>query len=81
MTNDIPLRFYDIVDEYATESAKPVDEAERTPLARYFQMLLTRLYNNEEIDEEAQHEMAAQAAIDEERIDDIARFLNQWGNE
>lgn len=81
MTNNIPLRFYDIVDEYATESAKPVDEAERTPLARYFQMLLTRLYNNEEIDEEAQHEMAAQAAIDEERIDDIARFLNQWGNE
>ena len=81
MTNDIPLRFYDIVDEYATESAKPVDEAERTPLARYFQMLLTRLYNNEEIDEEAQHEMAAQAAIDEERIDDIARFLNRWGNE
>lgn len=81
MTNDIPLRFYDIVDEYATESAKPVDEAERTPLARYFQMLLTRLYNNEEIDEEAQHEMAAQAAIDEERIDDIARFLNEWGNE
>ncbi|WP_431646527.1 DUF2543 family protein, partial [Enterobacter hormaechei] len=26
-------------------------------------------------------EMAVQAEIDEARIDDIANFLNQWGNE
>ena len=50
MSNDIPLKFYDIVDEY-------------------------------EIDEEAQREMAREAAINEDRIDDIANFLNQWGNE
>ncbi|WP_165465606.1 DUF2543 family protein [Enterobacter cloacae] len=81
MNHDIPLKYYDIVDEYSTETAKPVEEAERTPLARYFQLLLTRLYNNEEISEEAQREMAVQAEIDEERIDDIANFLNQWGNE
>ncbi|WP_428992157.1 DUF2543 family protein [Acinetobacter baumannii] len=31
--------------------------------------------------EEAQREMAVQAEIDEARIDDIANFLNQWGNE
>lgn len=29
MTHDIPLKYYDIVDEYATETAKPVEEAER----------------------------------------------------
>lgn len=81
MTHDIPLKYYDIVDEYATETAKPPEEAERTPLAHYFQLLLTRLYNNEEISEEAQRDMAVQAEIDEARIDDIANFLNQWGNE
>ncbi|CSP36005.1 protein [Escherichia coli] len=37
--------------------------------------------NNEEISEEAQHEMAAEAGINPVRIDEIAEFLNQWGNE
>ena len=77
MSNDIPLKFYDIVDEYETEAAAPVKDEERDALARYFQLLIARLTNNEEIDEEAQREMA----INENRIDDIANFLNQWGNE
>ncbi|EAB0765212.1 YmjA family protein [Escherichia coli] len=77
MNHDIPLKYFDIADEYATECA----EAERTPLAHYFQLLLTRLMNNEEISEEAQHEMAAEAGINPVRIDEIAEFLNQWGNE
>lgn len=81
MSNEIPLKFYDIVDEYETEAASPVKETERDVLARYFQLLIERLMNNEEIDEEAQQEMAREAAIDERRIDDIANFLNQWGNE
>ncbi|MHA6312316.1 hypothetical protein HA41_04610 [Pantoea conspicua] len=81
MTNDIPLKYYDVADEYATESAKPVSDAERTPLAHYFQLLITRLMNNEEISEESQQEMATEAGIDAERIDEIATFLNQWGNE
>ena len=83
MSNDIPLKFYDIVDEYEneTEAAAPVKDEERDALARYFQLLIARLTNNEEIDEEAQQEMAREAAIDERRIDDIANFLNQWGNE
>ncbi|MDQ1213841.1 DUF2543 family protein [Pantoea anthophila] len=81
MTNEIPLKYYDVADEYATESAKPVDEAERTPLAHYFQLLITRLMNNEEISEASQQEMAREANIDEQRIDDIAEFLNRWGNE
>ncbi|WP_337020805.1 YmjA family protein [Pantoea anthophila] len=81
MTNEIPLKYYDVADEYATESAKPVDEAERTPLAHYFQLLITRLMNNEEISEASQEEMAREAGIDEQRIDDIAEFLNRWGNE
>ena len=72
MNHDIPLKYFDIADEYATE---------RTPLAHYFQLLLTRLMNNEEISEEAQHEMAAEAGINPVRIDEIAEFLNQWGNE
>jgi len=79
--NEVPLKYYDIVDEYATESAEPVSEQEREPLARYFQLLLTRLSNNEEISEEAQQEMASEAGIKAQRIDDIATFLNQWGNE
>ncbi|WP_380178320.1 DUF2543 family protein [Kalamiella sp. sgz302252] len=79
--NEVPLKYYDIVDEYATESAEPVNEQEREPLARYFQLLLTRLSNNEEISEEAQQEMASEAGIKAQRIDDIATFLNQWGNE
>jgi len=81
MSNEIPLKFYDIVDEYATESAKPVSESERDALAHYFQLLITRLMNNEEISEETQQEMASEAGINEQRIDDIATFLNQWGNE
>ncbi|MUM48058.1 DUF2543 family protein [Klebsiella variicola] len=81
MSNEIPLKFYDIVDEYETEAASPVKETERDALARSFQLLIERLMNNEEIDEEAQQEMAREAAIDERRIDDIANFLNQWGNE
>ena len=81
MTNDIPLKYYDVADEYATESAKPVSDAERTPLAHYFQLLITRLMNNEENSEESQQQMATEAGIDAERIDEIATFLNQWGNE
>ncbi|MDN8598870.1 YmjA family protein [Citrobacter sp. S2-9] len=81
MNNEIPLKYYDIVDEYSMECAKPVSESERDALARYFQLLITRLMNNEEISEEAQKEMASEAGIDGQRIDDIATFLNQWGNE
>lgn len=81
MTHEIPLKFYDIVDEYSAEAAQAVNDAERDALAHYFQLLITRLMNNEEISEEAQQEMAAEAGIKEQRIDDIAEFLNQWGNE
>ena len=81
MTHEIPLKFYDIVDEYSTEAAQAVNDAERDALAHYFQLLITRLMNNEEISEEAQQEMAAEAGSKEQRIDDIAEFLNQWGNE
>lgn len=81
MNNDVPLKFYDIVDEYSTETETPVSEQERDVLAHYFQLLITRLTNNEEISEEAQREMAAEAGIADARIDDIANFLNQWGNE
>lgn len=81
MNQEVPLKFYDIVDEYATEAAKAVAESEQDALARYFQLLLTRLENNEEISEDAQKEMASEAGIDPLRIDDIAEFLNQWGNE
>lgn len=81
MNNEIPLKYYDITEEYATEAAQPVSEAEHDSLAHYFQLLLTRLINNEEISEEAQVEMAREAGIDAKRIDDIAEFLNRWGNE
>jgi len=81
MNDEVPLKYYDIADEYSTESAEPVSESERESLARYFQLLITRLMNNEEISEEAQGEMAIQAGINQQRIDDIAEFLNKWGNE
>ncbi|MDA8481190.1 YmjA family protein [Citrobacter sp. Awk 4] len=81
MNNEIPLKYYDIVDEYSTECEAPVGESERDALARYFQLLITRLMNNEEISEDAQEEMASEAGIDGQRIDEIATFLNQWGNE
>ena len=81
MTHEIPLKFYDIVDEYSTEAAQAVNDAERDALAHYFQLLITRLMNNEEISEEAQQEMATEAGVDAQRIDDIAEFLNRWGNE
>jgi len=81
MSNETPLKYYDIADEYATESEKPVSESERDALARYFELLITRLMNNEEISEAAQREMALEASIDPERIDEIAEFLNRWGNE
>ncbi|RPD93098.1 DUF2543 family protein [Candidatus Pantoea deserta] len=81
MKEEIALKYYDVADEYATEAVEPVSEAEREPLARYFQLLITRLMNNEEISEEAQQEMAGEAGIDPQRIDEIAEFLNRWGNE
>ncbi|WP_230350829.1 YmjA family protein [Lelliottia sp. WAP21] len=81
MSTEIPLKFYDIVDEYSTETAEQVSETERDSLAHYFQLLVTRLMNNEEIGEDAQKEMADEAGINPKRIDEIASFLNQWGNE
>ena len=81
MNKEISLKYYDIADEYATETEKAVSEAERDALAHYFQLLIERLMNNEEISEQAQQEMAVEAGIDEARIDEIAMFLNQWGNE
>ena len=81
MNNDIPLKFYDIADEYATESAEPVNESERDHLAYYFQSLITRLMANDEISEELQIQLAKEAGISISRIDDIANFLNKWGNE
>lgn len=81
MNDEIPLKYYDIADEYATETDIAVNEDERDAVARYFQLLLTRLMNNEEISEEAQGEMAVEAGIKASRIDEIANFLNQWGNE
>ena len=47
MSNDVPIKYYDIVDEYPTEAATPVYESERDSLALYFQLLITRLMNNE----------------------------------
>lgn len=81
MNDEIPLKYYDMAEEYASECEQPVDEAEMDSLAHYFQLLLTRLMNNEEISEASQHEMAQEAGIKAQRIDDIANFLNQWGNE
>lgn len=81
MNNNIPLKYYDIAEEYASEAAKPVGESELDALAHYFQLLLTRLMNNEEISEEAQQGMATEAGISAQRIDEIANFLNEWGNE
>ena len=81
MNNEIPLKYYDIAEEYAEESEHDVSEKELDSLAHYFQLLLTRLMNNEEISEESQQEMAREAGIQEVRIDEIANFLNQWGNE
>ena len=81
MNTETPLKYYDIVDEYQTEAAKPVAESERDALARYFQLLIERLTAGEEISEEAQGELAVEAGIDPQRIDDIAEFLNRWGNE
>lgn len=81
MNNNIPLKYYDIAEEYASESEHDVSEAELDALAHYFQLLLTRLSNNEEIREESQQEMAREAGIQAVRIDEIANFLNEWGNE
>lgn len=81
MNHEVPIKYFDIADEYSTEAATPLSDTEREPVAHYFELLLTRLSNNEEIDEAAQQEMAAAAGIDPLRIDEIANFLNQWGNE
>lgn len=81
MNNEVSLKYYDIADEYSSETEMPVSESERNALAHYFQLLIGRLMNNEEISEDAQKEMAVEAGINEQRIDEIATFLNQWGNE
>ncbi len=40
MNNTIPLKYYDIAEEYASEAAKQVAESEHDALAHYFQLLL-----------------------------------------
>ena len=37
MNNNIPLKYYDIAEEYASESEHDVSEAELDALAHYFQ--------------------------------------------
>jgi hypothetical protein len=81
MNNEIALKYYDIADDYVAESAKPVTEPQRDALAHYFQLLLTRLSDNQEISEDTQKEMAREAGIDAQQIDGIANYLNEWGNE
>lgn len=81
MNKEVSLKYYDIVDEYQTESSEPVTDGERDALAHYFMLLIDRLTAGEEISEEAQSAMAVEAGIDKKRIDDIAGFLNRWGNE
>lgn len=81
MENMIADKYYDMADEYALESEVPVEEQEYDALAHYFQLLITCLMNNEEISEEAQKKIAAETGIDKQRIDDIAEFLNRWGND
>ncbi|OBU10315.1 DUF2543 family protein [Morganella psychrotolerans] len=81
MENIVADKYYDMADEYALESEVPVEESEFDALAHYFQLLITCLINNEEISEEAQKKMAAEAGINKQRIDDIAEFLNRWGND
>lgn len=81
MAHYIPFKYYDMVEEYSLESAVPVTEEEFDPLAHYFQLLLTRLADNEEISEEMQKEMAKEAGINKKYIDDVAEFLNSWGND
>lgn len=63
MNNEIHFKYYDMVEEYSLESTEPVAESEEDALALYFQLLLTRLMNNEEISETAQQEMAKEAGI------------------
>lgn len=53
MNNEIHFKYYDMVEEYSLESTEPVAESEEDALALYFQLLLTRLMNNEEISETA----------------------------
>lgn len=81
MENIVADKYYDMADEYALESEVPVEEPEFDALAHYFQLLITSLINNEEISEDAQKKMAAEAGINKQRIDDIAEFLNRWGND
>lgn len=36
MHEEVPLKYYDIADEYSTESAEPVSESEREPWRAIF---------------------------------------------
>ncbi len=81
MNHDIPLKYFDIADEYATECAEPVADAERTPLAHYFQLLLTRLMNNERSVKKPNMKWLLKRGLIPYALMRIAEFLNQWGNE
>ncbi len=82
MNHDIPLKNILILPMSTRPNAQSLSQTlNAPPLAHRFQLLLTRLMNNEEISEEAQHEMAAEAGINPVRIDEDRRVLNQWGNE
>ena len=45
MNHDIPLKYFDIADEYATECAEPVADAERTPLALFLLQIIESGFN------------------------------------
>jgi hypothetical protein len=44
MNNDIPLKYYDIADEYATEAAEQVAESELDALAHYISSCCSPVY-------------------------------------
>ncbi|MBS0894795.1 DUF2543 family protein [Tatumella sp. JGM130] len=81
MTHGVPLQFYHILDEYAAGSDIPVKDTERDSLASYFQLLITRVMNNQDVSDHAQQQMAGDSGIDRLRANDAIQFLSHWRDE
>lgn len=79
MSNKIGPTVYKLVYEYSHQSAHALNESENDAMAEYFNDLVTRLVRGDAIDADTLLALANEYRIDELRVPEIARFLDQWG--
>nr|ATZ71587.1 hypothetical protein [Enterobacter sp. HP19] len=70
-----------MVSEYADSSLEFLNESEKQPVISYFNDLVTRLMNDESIDNVLLIKLANKHGVSETRVPEIATYLSNWGRD